>query len=189
MTIWEEAKQSVRGTIRVFKLDQDALQDFNLTDDGFWRSFYAAAYLLPIYLVFVVMVPRPNEVSDGKLWLVEAINYPLLWTLWPLVAFYICRGAGFLDRYAAYITVYNWAQIILAGGRMILIILALALLPKVLVGNIVILTLIAVLAAEALILRLVLNVPWPQAIMIQLVAFVLALMLNATKHFVMIGGG
>jgi len=189
MTIWEEAKQSVRGSIRVFKLDQDALQDFNLTDSGFWRSFYAAAYLLPIYLVFMSIAPRAKGVSEGKFWLIEAINYPLSWTLWPLVVFYICRGAGVLDKYAAYITVYNWAQIVLSGGRMVLIIVALSLFPLALTGNIILITLVAVLAAEALIIRLVLGIPWPQAIMIELLALVLALVLGAVKHFVMIGGG
>lgn len=187
MSIWEEAKQSVRGCVRVIRLDPDALQDFNLTEAGFWRSFYAAVYLLPLYLVHA-SVAQPKGVSDAKYWLVEAIAYPLSWTLWPLIAFYVCRSANLADRYIAYITVYNWAQILLFGGMMLVTLVSMALFPPALTVNLQIIALLVALAAEALIIRLILDVPWVQAVMIEGVVLVLAIVLDAAKHIVMLGG-
>jgi len=189
MSVWEEAKESVRGSIRVMRMDPDALKHFNLTLEGYWRSFYAAAYLIPIYVLFLLIAPIPKGVSTERFWLIEIINYPLSWTLWPLISYYICRGAGVLDKYTTYITVYNWAQIILSGARMALIILSFALFPLALTSNLIVLTLIIVLAVEALIIRLILGVSWPQAVLIEGLAFVIALMLGVVKHYVMIGGG
>lgn len=189
MSIWEEAKQSVRGFIRVVRLDPDALQDFNLTIDGYWRSFYAAVYTLPIYIAFLMSTPKPKGVSDGKFWLIEAIGYPLGWALWPLLTFYICRSANVSDKYTAYVTVYNWAQIILFGGRLVILTLAFSLFPEKLGINLTLMTLFVVLAAEALIIRLVLGLSWFHALMIEALSFVVGLVLNVFKHLVMIGGG
>ncbi|MCY4191120.1 MAG: hypothetical protein OXC54_03630 [Rhodospirillaceae bacterium] len=189
MSVWQEAKQSVGGAVRVMRMDPNALQDFNLTIDGYWRSFYAAVYLAPIYILFLLSVPVPQDVSIGRFWLIEIINYPLNWALWPLISYYICRGAGLVDKYTTYITVYNWAQIILSGLRMALIIIAFALFPLAVTSNLIVLSLIVVLAAEALIIRLTLDVSWPQALLIESLAFVIALLLGLVKQFVMMGGG
>lgn len=189
MTIWEEARQSVRGSIRVLRFDPDALDAFNLTREGFWRSFYAAVILLPAYVAYLLALPIPQQVGAGRFWLIEAINYPLIWTLWPLISFYICRGAGLLEKYTTYITVHNWAQIFLLGGQLLVVLLATALDPAGPGGGLIAVTWIAVLVAETLIVRFTLGVPWPQAIMIEALAFVVALLLGTAKQFVTIGGG
>ena len=189
MNIWEEAGQSVRGSIRVLRFDPDALDAFNLTLEGYWRSFYAAAILLPLYVAYLLALPIPQEAGAGRFWLIEAINYPLIWTLWPLISFYVCRGAGLSEKYATYITVHNWAQIFLLGGQLLIVLLAIAMDPAGPGAGLVAVTWIAVLVAETLIVRFTLGVPWPQAITIEGLAFVVALLLGAAKRFVMIGGG
>lgn len=188
MDIWEEGRQSVRGSIRVMRLDTDGLKAFNLTLEGCWRSFYAALFLLPLYFVYLLNLPVPKEVSVGRFWLIEAINYPLIWTLWPLIAFYVCRGAGVPDRYTTYITVHNWSQVLLLGGQLLIILLVFAVDPAGPGASLLFLTWLAVLTAETLIVRVTLGVPWPQAVMIEGLAFVLALLLGAAKQFVMTGG-
>ena len=188
MSIWEEAKQSVRGSIRVMRLDPDALQEFNLSLDGYWRSFYAAAYLIPIYVIYLLIAPLPQGVGFGRFWLIEIINYPLSWALWPLAAYYLCRGAGVLDKYLAYITVYNWAQVVLSGGYLFLLLVTYLLLPAEAAGNLALMALVAVFAAETLIIRLILGVPWPHAIMIEALALILSLLLRFAKQYVMTGG-
>ena len=189
MSIWDEARRSVRGSVRVLRFDPDALQAFNLTIEGYWRSFYAALMLLPLYLLYLLTLPMPQGVGVGRFWLIEAINYSLVWTIWPLISYYICRGAGVQDKYITYITVHNWAQILLLGGQMLLVIFAFSVYPTGPAASLLILTWIVVLAAETLIVRFTLGVPWPHAIVIQAMAFVVALLLSVVKQFVLLGGG
>ena len=189
MGIWEEGRRSVRGSFRVMGLDAGGLKAFNLTLEGYWRSFYAAVFLLPLYVVYLLNLPLPKGVGIGQFWLIEAINYPLVWTLWPLISFYICRGAGVADKYAAYITVHNWAQVPLLGGQLLVVILAFAVDPSGPGASLLFLAWIAVLTAETLIVRTTLGLPWPQTIMIEGLAFAVALLLGTAKQFVMTGGG
>ena len=189
MSIWKEARLSVRGAIRVLRLDADGVDDFNLTLEGYWRSFSAALFLLPLYLVYLAVLPVPDGVSIGRYWLIEAINYPLAWTLWPLLAIYICVSAGAARRYAIYIVVHNWAQIPLFGGQMLIVMLAFAADPGGPGAALLVPVWIAVLSAETLIVRLTLGVTWPQAIMIEALSFIVALLLSLAKQIVMVGGG
>ncbi len=188
MTIWEEGRRSVRGSIRVMRLDTVGLKAFNLTLAGYWRSFYAALFLLPLYLVYLLNLPVPKGVGVGRFWLIEAINYPLVWTLWPLISFYVCRGAGVADKYATYITVHNWAQVLLLGGQLLVIVMAFAIDPAGPPASLLFLAWLAVLTAETLIVRTTLGLPWPQTVMIEGLAFAVALLLGTVKQFVMTGG-
>ncbi len=188
MSILEEARRSTAGAVRVIRFEPGALQAFDLTVEGCWRSFRAALLLLPLYFIYLLAFPRPEGVGAGRFWLIEAIHYPLSWTLWPLIAFHICRSAGVAGRYTTYLTVYNWAQILLSGGQMALILLVFGLWPQALPG-VVALTWIAVQVAEARIVRFTLGVSWPQAVLIQALTFVTALLLGFFKQFVMLGGG
>ena len=189
MSIWEEAKLSVRGVIRVLRFDPDGVDDFNLTLEGYWRSFYAALFLLPLYLVYLQAAPIPEGVGVGRYWLIEAIAYPLTWTLWPLFAIYICVSAGVARRYTTYIVIHNWAQILLFGGQLLLVVLAFAADPGGPGAGLIVPVWIAVLSVETLIVRVTLGVTWPQAIMIEALSFVTALLLSLAKQFVMTGGG
>ena len=189
MTIWEEGRLSVRGAIRVLRLDPDGVDDFNLTLDGYWRSFYAALFLLPLYIVYLQALPIPDGVSVGRYWLIEAIAYPLVWTLWPLFAIYVCASAGALRRYTTYIVIHNWAQVLLFGGQMLVVVLAFAVDPDGPGAALPVPVWMIVLGAETLIVRLALGVTWPQAILIEALSFVTALLLSLAKQFVMVGGG
>lgn len=188
MTIWEEARLSVRGAIRILRLDPDGLDDFNLTLAGYWRSFYAALFLLPLYLVYLQALPIPKGVGVGRYWLIEAINYPLAWTLWPLFAIYVCVSVGVARRYTTYIIIHNWAQVFLFGGQMLLVVLAFAVDPGGPGAGLLVPVWIAVLTAETLIVKIALGVTWPQAILIEALSFVTALILSLAKQFVMVGG-
>ena len=188
MDIWQEGRQSVRGSFRVMRLDAAGLNAFNRTLEGYWRSFYAALFLLPLYIVYLLNLPAPEGVGIGRFWLIEAIAYPLIWTLWPLIAFYVCRAAGVADRYTTYITVHNWAQVPLLGGQLLVAILAFAFDPAGPGAGLLFLVWIAVLTAETLIVRTTLGLPWPQTVMVEGLAFALALLLGAVKQFVMTGG-
>jgi hypothetical protein len=189
-TIWQETRHSIHGVVRLARFDPHALGHFNLTLDGYWRSFFPAVLLLPLYLIFWFGIHTPGAptVSFGRRLLVEGINYPLSWTLWPLVAFYIARAAGWGERYLTYIIAYNWAQIFTQG---ILLAAGVLLIPAIdAVGwlNLWLTMLLFALAFEAYIARRALGIGWLQAVGLEVLVFVLGQFEGALKNLVMAAG-
>lgn len=112
MSIVEESRKSIRGALRFARLDVDGIEDFNVSLDGFWRSFTAAVLCLPGYLYLVASDGDLAKIDPAKMWVVQTIAYTLAWTAWPLMSFYMTRAFDRGDRHLAYIIVYNWAQVI-----------------------------------------------------------------------------
>lgn len=113
----EEVTRSIHGAWRLARLDANGMRSFDGTEGAFWRSFFAAVLLLPAYVLLnsIGETGAPSEAGLGRLFAVEAIAYVIGWTAFPLAAFY---AVGLMDRgerYFAYVTAYNWAQIIEMG--------------------------------------------------------------------------
>jgi hypothetical protein len=189
MTIWQEARRAIRGVLRLARFDPDALEDFNVSLDGYWRSFFAAALLLPLYLIVWLGADVPGKetaVPLGRRLLIEGINYPLAWTLWPLVVFYIARAAGWGERYIAYIVAYNWTQIFSQGVMLLFAILFLPTLEPAAQQNLWLLMLFAFLVFEAYVAKRTLNLTWFQAGAVEALLFVILEAEVAVKDFVLL---
>jgi hypothetical protein len=188
MTIWQEARSSIRGVVRLVRFDPDALSNFNLTLDGYWRSFFCAVLLLPLYLIFWFGLDTPGKehaVPLGRRLLIEGINYPLAWTLWPLVVFYIARAAGWGERHLTYVTAYNWAQIFSQGLMLLASILLFPAIEPAARLNLWLVMLIAILVFEVYIARRTLAITWFQAGALEVLLFVVSEAQGAVKDFVL----
>jgi hypothetical protein len=177
---WEEAKQSIRGVVRIAKLDPDALEDFNLSIEGYWRSFFAALLLLPLFVIAEMQTGNTGvaaKVTVERRVLIEAINYPLAWALWPLLSFYLVKGLGREDKYLAYIT-----------GSMLLLTILLGLIAPGSGGLLLLMLYVLILVYECWIARSILGVPWLQAAGIETLIFMLAVLLGTMKDAVMLAG-
>ena len=51
----QEIVASLYGAWRLMRLDPTGMTYFNLSADGFWRSFFAAVIVAPAYVLFVVV--------------------------------------------------------------------------------------------------------------------------------------
>ncbi len=113
----EEVTRSIYGAWRLARLDANGMRSFDGTEGAFWRSFFAAVLLLPAYVLLnsIGETGLPSEAGLGRLFAVEAIAYVIGWTAFPLAAFYAVALMDRGERYFAYITAYNWAQIIEMG--------------------------------------------------------------------------
>ncbi|MDJ0951337.1 MAG: hypothetical protein QNJ94_20690 [Alphaproteobacteria bacterium] len=109
-----EIARSVYGAWRLARLDANGMRYFDGTEGAFWRSFFAAALVLPAYVVLVGQGEtwRGDEIGPGRLFAIEAISYVISWTAFPLAAFYVVTLMDRGGRYFAYIAAYNWAQVI-----------------------------------------------------------------------------
>jgi hypothetical protein len=109
-----EVSYGLFGAWRLAHLDRRGMEYFDTSIDGFWRSFWAAALMAPPYALFLVLKFARQEVDLDPLRfiLVEMIAYAILWTAFPLAAWYLVAALGKTNRYFGYIIACNWANII-----------------------------------------------------------------------------
>lgn len=118
MTIVAEGLAALRGCWRFICRDPDAEQDFNLTIDGFWRSFAIVVPLVvlmyPIFISdhrFGIELAGPAEeipalnIGRGYVHLIIAI------AVWPLAAALLAKLFGVAHNYVRYIVIYNWMML------------------------------------------------------------------------------
>jgi len=108
---------ALRGLRRLARFDIGGLGYFDLSIEGFWRSFRVALLIAPFY---ALMIPYHLEtlkptVGWQHVMITEILAYIVSWLLYPLVAYEICRLIGRESEYPGYIVVYNWSTIILVG--------------------------------------------------------------------------
>lgn len=108
------------GAMRLVRLKTDAFRWFDASLDGFWRSFTAAALVLPLYVFSHLvegtadaapagaMVP---EVDPMRAFLLEAITYVIAWVAYPLLMVSITRIIDRERQFFRYMVAYNWFQV------------------------------------------------------------------------------
>jgi hypothetical protein len=125
----EEVLRSIYGAYLLARMDQSGMGQFNLSVDGFWRSFFAAVLVAPGYALLVTqdLVVRPEEVSPFWAFLIEALAYGIGWAAFPLVAIGLTHAFGLSRNYTAMIIAANWAAVIQIGLFLVAIGLGLVL--------------------------------------------------------------
>ena len=83
-----EVLHSLYGAWRLAMLDVSGMRHFNLSVEGFWRSFFAAVIVAPGYALLVVQrtLDRPEGYALGSTVVVESIAYVVAWAAFPIVA-------------------------------------------------------------------------------------------------------
>jgi hypothetical protein len=101
------------GALRLARADASGLRYFNATLDGFWRSFWAAALVAPLFalLLWIRYVVDALAVAPLRFALIEALAYVVAWTLFPLVMFYLVQVIERERQYLGFIVAYNWATV------------------------------------------------------------------------------
>lgn len=120
MTLIEEGLRAMRGCWRFLLRDPGADEDFNLTIEGFWRSFamIVPALVLSYPLVttghqFAVdcakagIVPPPPELKLGASYFYVLVTV----AVWPVLAAVLARLCGAPQNYVRYMIIYNWMTI------------------------------------------------------------------------------
>lgn len=115
MTIITEGLAALRGCWRLVQRDPFADEDFNLTIDGFWRSF---AVVVPfLAMAYPIVISDYRFAIEG---VVEAVVPPTLnvgrdyaflivmLLVWPLVAALLAKLLGVGHAYIRYMIIYNW---------------------------------------------------------------------------------
>lgn len=128
-----ELLRSIDGAFRLFLFDPRGLEDFDQTVAGFWRSFFAAFLLAPVYLWLSVVqhdLARAFSAIDTEgeaaimpalatTLVADAIAYPIYWAVFPLAMIPLARLLDITARYVPFITVYNWSSVVAVGVQLV----------------------------------------------------------------------
>lgn len=108
------AARGIAGAWRLARLDPNGFRYFDLSQEGFWKSFQAAAVAAPLFVLLILLRSEEHPLSDDPLRaiFIEAIGYVVGWTAFPLAAWYLASALQKQQRYTAYIIAYNWANVI-----------------------------------------------------------------------------
>jgi hypothetical protein len=119
LSLIREALYGIWGAVRIIRHDPQAFNEFNVTADGFWRSFAAivptAVLAWPLFWwshQFDIETAR----SEGKP-LPEfnlANDYVCLgvaFVIWPVAAALLAHVLGVARNYSRYLIAYNWLSV------------------------------------------------------------------------------
>lgn len=112
------------GAGRLARFDRSGFGYFEASAAACARSFFAAALLAPLFAVRVAFEPGDGAPHDSVRYIVVSlIAYVVSWTAYPVVIHPIVTAIGRGDRYFAYVTAYNWSQIVQYALAAVLVLL------------------------------------------------------------------
>jgi hypothetical protein len=108
-----ELTNALYGAVRLARFKADGLGYFDATVDGFWRSFFAAVLVAPMYAWLLAHRYGAAAPDDPlRFQLIEAVAYVLSWVAYPLLMVTVTRLLGRWDRFLVYAVAYNWSLVI-----------------------------------------------------------------------------
>lgn len=113
MIAMAEIAAGVYGAWLLARRNAAGLNFFDLSERGFFRSFWAAVVVLPAFLVLEILegsFSGPNGALRPLL--VQGIAYVIGWTAFPVVMVHIAEAMGRRQNYIRYIVAYNWSAVI-----------------------------------------------------------------------------
>ena len=126
-----EVLRSLYGAWRLARADGTGMQHFNLSVEGFWRSFFAAIIVAPGYALLVAhrTLDREGGYDLGSTVVVESIAYLAAWAAFPLAAVVLTQLLGLGRHYVELIVAVNWAAVLQIAAFLAVVALSL-LLPE-----------------------------------------------------------
>jgi hypothetical protein len=115
-----EIERALTGAWRLFLNKPDAMTFFDTGVDGFWRSFQAIVLVAPCYAV-AALADRTTyaddigagQFSDAGFWTTKAVSLCVDWVALPILLALLSGFIGIRRAYPAYITVRNWATVLM----------------------------------------------------------------------------
>ena len=110
----QEVTRSIYGVWRLALLDASGFAWLNVSIDGFWRSFFAAILVAPLYVLIQIIGASPDGAADDLGWvvLVKGVGYALSRIAFPVVMLFLSRMFALAEFYVGYIIAVNWSSTI-----------------------------------------------------------------------------
>jgi hypothetical protein len=173
-----EVLSALYGAYRLAWFDISGMTFFNLTVDGFWRSFFAAVLVAPAYAVLVGLRIPVEDVNIALVLVTESIGYVLAWCAFPIVALVLTRLLGLDRNYVALIVAHNWSAVLQMAAFVAVILLG-GILPAAVGTLLVAATTLAILVYQWFVIRTALRTSGGVALMLLLVDLVITSIISA----------
>ena len=116
-----EIRAATKGLGLLLRGDERALLCYDLSLEGFWRSFWLPLVLLLAYVL--IMRPDAAELAayDGDVtyyMLLQAVKFLLNWIAYFALIAGISRLFGLTERFGIFVILYNWAQAITTAATL-----------------------------------------------------------------------
>lgn len=118
-----EVVRAVQGSWQLLRGDRGGMRCFDVSIDGFWRSFGVIVLLLPLFWIsglaekkrqLVEMNILPENFADGPFWAAQIMGLGLDWIALPLVLAALAGPLGLSRGYVPFIVVRNWTSLLAA---------------------------------------------------------------------------
>ncbi len=121
-----EIQQSLEAALLLARGDRSALEGFDFSFEGFWKSFFAALIVLPLYLIVLVdqYQNSASEFDIARVAAVESFSYVLGWILFPILGVFVVQAFDRRPRYVPLVVVNNWGAVPQAALLVIAILIA-----------------------------------------------------------------
>ncbi len=114
MVTVREISIAIYGAWRFAVLDRTAAHFFENSPAAFWKSFNAALFAAPGYILLVLLslIDRPVEAGELRIACVETIAYVIGWILFPLIMLSFTETVGRGRLYFRFIGAWNWSIVL-----------------------------------------------------------------------------
>jgi hypothetical protein len=172
----QEVFEGLYGAWRLLLGDRGAVALFDDSISGFWKSFFAAVLVLPIYLVTATLgaVEFESSRSLPAIVLIVLEFYIIAWVLWPLIIGHVLPVLDRGEKFTLYIVAYHWMRAVRAGLYFIAVLVT-TLLPisEGFAGLIMVGALLGVLAYHVFVAYTTLNISIGAAVGLTIADFIL----------------
>lgn len=109
-----EIVTSLFGSWRLAHFDRTGMAYFDKTVEGFWRSFFAAILVAPLFAVMLgLRYSAEGALADPVHYgILEAMSYLVGWFAYPVVILALSESLDCRDRFIGYMVAYNWAMVL-----------------------------------------------------------------------------
>jgi hypothetical protein len=116
----DEVNRSFKGTMDLLNSRTEGLKSFDMSEDGFWRSFAAILLTLPAYIVSVAFerlrlgVLQPDHPLLDNFWIdaVVALGHVIGFIALPVAMIWVTRSFRLTGAYVPFVIVTNWITVI-----------------------------------------------------------------------------
>ena len=176
-----EISRSVFGAWILARFNSNGITLFDNTVEAFWRSFWAAAIVLPAY-AFLLSIRYSGVtigVGGGTSFIVNCLAYVIGWTAFPFAIYYVAQMFNRGQWFFRYIVAYNWAVVLQISLMLIIsLLVSSGMFPATLGAIATVISLLFVLIYKGFIARVALQTTFPGAAAIVFLDFCLSLMLE-----------
>jgi hypothetical protein len=119
--------RSIDAAFDLVVRDQRAWSKFDLTADGFYRSFAAILIVLPLIILIEVLddqiaiaelIRQGKQATDRAAYTLSsaafsAVTLAVQWLLFPVVMLFLLRYLELAERYSALVIAHNWGTVVI----------------------------------------------------------------------------